>query len=130
MTTNRSFQFFPGATAAMLLGVAILAALGTWQLHRRAWKMALVEAVTARVDGVPADLATVMRAYLAGEDPEYTPVATSGRFVPSRSFTSLGPSVRARAISSLHGLSLPVGRGLPHRFSSIAGSSRRINVHR
>lgn len=90
MTTNRSFQFFPGATAAMLLGVAILAALGTWQLHRRAWKMALVEAVTARVDGVPADLATVMRAYLAGEDPEYTPVATRGRFEPSAEFHVFG----------------------------------------
>lgn len=39
--------------AAAALAVAVLAALGTWQVQRRAWKLALIERVDARVHAPP-----------------------------------------------------------------------------
>ncbi|MEX0697042.1 MAG: SURF1 family protein [Dongiaceae bacterium] len=64
-----------------LAGVAILVALGVWQLERLAWKTALIERVEARLDAprsaAPgpaewADLDIVAR--------EYEPIAVSGTF--------------------------------------------------
>jgi surfeit locus 1 family protein len=43
--------FWPGFFA--LLGMAILISLGIWQLHRLAWKEALIAEVSARVDAPP-----------------------------------------------------------------------------
>ena len=36
---------------AALMGVAVLVALGTWQLQRRAWKLDLIEQIEARAYG-------------------------------------------------------------------------------
>lgn len=41
------------AGALALLAVVALAALGTWQVQRRAWKLALIAQVEARVHAVP-----------------------------------------------------------------------------
>jgi len=72
---NRS----PKAKAALLMGVAfffaLFAALGMWQLERRAWKHMLIERVDARVHAAPS-------ASFAA-DAEYTHVRLEGRFLPS-----------------------------------------------
>jgi surfeit locus 1 family protein len=66
---------------ATLVGIAILVALGIWQIERLAWKTALIERVEARLDGPPsgapgpaewAELDLVAR--------EYEPVAVTGTF--------------------------------------------------
>jgi surfeit locus 1 family protein len=70
---------------ASLVGVAILVALGVWQLERLAWKTALIERVEARLTASPsaapgpaewADLDLIAR--------EYEPVAATGRFEHDR----------------------------------------------
>lgn len=57
-------------------GIAILVALGTWQLQRLAWKEALLAVIDARIAAEPVDLAT-----LPSPDPEadrYRPVTLRG----------------------------------------------------
>jgi surfeit locus 1 family protein len=70
---------------ATLVGVAVLVALGVWQLERLAWKTALIERVEGRLDASPspapgpaewADLDIVTR--------EYEPVAATGVFDHAR----------------------------------------------
>jgi surfeit locus 1 family protein len=60
--------------AAML--VAAFAALGSWQLQRRIWKLALIEQVNARVDAAPGDAPIE---FDAGRD-AYRRVQVDGRF--------------------------------------------------
>jgi surfeit locus 1 family protein len=49
-----SALFWPGFFA--LLGLGVLISLGIWQLHRLAWKEALIAEVSARVDAPPVAL--------------------------------------------------------------------------
>jgi surfeit locus 1 family protein len=87
----RSATFLPTAKATLLTGVAfffvLFAALGVWQLERRAWKHALIERVDARVHAAPS-------ASFAA-DAEYTHVRLEGTFLPSsaqvQASTVLGP---------------------------------------
>ncbi len=60
--------------AALL--VAAFAALGTWQLQRRTWKLALIEQVDTRVRAAPVDAPTV---FDASRD-AYRRVQVVGRF--------------------------------------------------
>jgi surfeit locus 1 family protein len=55
-------RFRPGLapTGAMLLAVAVLCALGTWQVRRHHWKQALLAEWNARIDQPPAPLADVL----------------------------------------------------------------------
>jgi cytochrome oxidase assembly protein ShyY1 len=39
-----------------LMGLAVLIALGTWQLERKAWKEALIETMTRRFNAAPVEL--------------------------------------------------------------------------
>jgi surfeit locus 1 family protein len=47
----------PGKLALLavlaLLGIAVFVALGTWQVHRRAWKLNLIEQVDTRIHAAP-----------------------------------------------------------------------------
>ena len=60
--------------AALL--VTAFAALGTWQLQRRIWKLALIERVDARVHAAPVDAPST---FDAGRD-AYRRVQVEGRF--------------------------------------------------
>ncbi|MEO0320018.1 MAG: SURF1 family cytochrome oxidase biogenesis protein, partial [Pseudomonadota bacterium] len=55
-----------------------------------AWKMEVIAAVTARVDAPPEEISPIVDAFEADEDPEYTPVAARGRYVPSAEFHVFG----------------------------------------
>lgn len=51
-----AFRPRPWPTTIAIVGVAILIALGSWQLHRKAWKEALLATIAARTDAAPVAL--------------------------------------------------------------------------
>ncbi|MBR0719655.1 SURF1 family protein [Bradyrhizobium liaoningense] len=71
----------PWLVALALTTIAILTALGIWQIERRAWKLALIDRVEQRVHAAagPLPVASSWPAISAGSD-EYRHVAVSGRF--------------------------------------------------
>jgi surfeit locus 1 family protein len=70
---------------AMLLAFAGFMALGTWQVHRRSWKLDLIARVDQRVHAppVPAPPRAQWPDITAARD-EYLRVCAHGRFVPDR----------------------------------------------
>jgi surfeit locus 1 family protein len=70
---------WPGLAA--LAGIAVLVSLGIWQLHRLAWKEALIARIEARVHAPPAPVPP-QSAWpgLKPEDYEYRHVTLRGRF--------------------------------------------------
>ncbi|HEY1735945.1 MAG TPA: SURF1 family protein [Methylovirgula sp.] len=74
---------------------AILLSLGVWQLHRLAWKEALIAAITARADAPPANLPAQSEwAKLKPMDYDYRHVAVSGHYLYADTvleFTPAGP---------------------------------------
>jgi surfeit locus 1 family protein len=69
------------ALAACLVGIAILMALGTWQVERLQWKEALVAQIDERIASEPADLDALEAQYAATGDVDYTPATVEGRFL-------------------------------------------------
>jgi surfeit locus 1 family protein len=69
-----------GLTAATLVGLAILIALGVWQLHRLEWKEGLIAQIEARSTGEPISLQKAIATTREGRDPSYTRVRVEGRF--------------------------------------------------
>lgn len=67
-------------TVATLAALAILLALGTWQMQRKAWKEGLIDAIAQRVTAAPVPLDTAARRWTAGEDLEYLRVSARGRY--------------------------------------------------
>lgn len=67
-----------------LVALAILLALGTWQVQRLAWKEALIATIDSRVAASPVPLAEVERTAASGGDSEYQPVATSGTYLHAK----------------------------------------------
>lgn len=70
----------PALIAAVLVALAILLGLGTWQLYRLQWKEALITEIAARQKAAPASLAGVERMAKAGTDIDYLPATASGTF--------------------------------------------------
>lgn len=82
-----------------LAGIALFAgfvALGTWQVERRAWKLALMERVEQRVHAAPRPAPTAQEwAAVTAADHEYLPVTLrgqwlSGKTVLTQAVTELG----------------------------------------
>lgn len=71
-------------TIVTLVALAILLALGTWQVQRLAWKEALVATIESRVGAEPVPLAEVEKTAASGGDFEYQPVATSGTYLHAK----------------------------------------------
>jgi len=64
-----------------VIGISGLSALGTWQLERRVWKLALIERVDQRVHAAPvAPPAPADWPEVTAADDEYLRVGVSGRF--------------------------------------------------
>lgn len=68
-------------TLLAVAGLAVLFALGAWQLQRRAWKEGLIQEMAARAQQAPVSLAEVQQRRRSGANIEYTRVAISGRFL-------------------------------------------------
>ncbi len=71
-----------------LLGMALFVvflALGTWQVERRAWKLALMERVTERVRAEPvAAPSPAQWPLVSAAQHEYLPVTVSGHWLPHK----------------------------------------------
>lgn len=70
-------------------------ALGTWQVERRAWKLALIERVEGRVHAPPSPIPPEAAwPTVNAADHEYLPVSVQGRWLP-------GKTVLATAVTEL-----------------------------
>jgi surfeit locus 1 family protein len=69
---------------AVLLSLAILLTLGTWQVERLYWKEALLADIAERRAAAPVPLAQVERDLAAGMDIEYRRVSLAGTFDHAR----------------------------------------------
>ncbi|TCT03456.1 SURF1 family protein [Aquabacter spiritensis] len=68
-----------------LAALAVLVALGTWQIERLAWKNAVVAQVAARTAEAPAPVPPVSQwPALNNAEDEYRPVTATGRFDHAR----------------------------------------------
>lgn len=65
----------------VVVAMAILLALGTWQVERLAWKEELLARITSQLAQPPLPLASVEAARAAGEPIEYRPVTVTGTFL-------------------------------------------------
>ncbi|MCR4266750.1 SURF1 family protein [Nitratireductor sp. ZSWI3] len=83
MTETRS-ALRPATTWLLLLlsvlVLAVLLALGTWQVKRLQWKEALIERIEERIAAEPANLEAMERVYAETGDVDYRPVEVSGAF--------------------------------------------------
>ncbi|RXH22045.1 SURF1 family protein [Bradyrhizobium zhanjiangense] len=72
-------------TVLSLTAIALLIALGVWQIERRAWKLALIDRVEQRVhaQAVPIPSAASWPTITAAND-EYRHVSVTGRFLHDR----------------------------------------------
>lgn len=77
MTTEVRRRFPIGLTVATLIALAILLALGTWQLQRLAWKRDLLDRIAALQAAPAQPLAPVLAKHAAGEDVDFTRVRVS-----------------------------------------------------
>lgn len=65
-----------------LIALAVLLSLGTWQVQRKAWKEALIDSISRRLDAPPADLpAPETWSRLDAADTEYRHVAFPAEFL-------------------------------------------------
>lgn len=74
----------PVLWAVTAVTVAVLLALGTWQVQRLQWKNALIAKVEARVGADPVPLDEALATLEAGGDVEYLPVRAVGGFPSMR----------------------------------------------
>jgi surfeit locus 1 family protein len=69
-----------GLTACVLAALAVLIALGVWQLERLKWKEGLIAQIEARAAAAPVTLEDAEALAHAGRDPSYLRVRVEGRF--------------------------------------------------
>jgi surfeit locus 1 family protein len=67
-------------TLAVLVALAVLIGLGTWQMSRKAWKEGLIARITQRAEAEPVTLAEAVRRWRETGDAEYMHVRVAGRF--------------------------------------------------
>jgi surfeit locus 1 family protein len=84
-TAELSLRFRPAlwSSLAVLLGIALLLTLGTWQLRRLAWKEALIAHVEAGLAQPAIDLPAEPVDYAALD---YRPLQARGRILPDAAF--------------------------------------------
>lgn len=63
-----------------LVALAILLALGTWQVERLKWKEGLIATIAERTHAAPLPLAEIEQQYRTTGDVEYSPVRAEGTF--------------------------------------------------
>jgi surfeit locus 1 family protein len=72
------FRPYPGLTVACVLLFALLCGLGTWQLNRLQWKLALIARVDSHMAAAPVSLDEIQR--MNGDEAQYRRVTLLGRF--------------------------------------------------
>ncbi|HEY0299865.1 MAG TPA: SURF1 family protein [Rhizomicrobium sp.] len=77
------FRPLPALTVAVAVLLAVLIGLGTWQLQRLSWKLALIGQVNRNTAAAPL---TLDRALALGPEAQYRRVTLHGRFDNAREF--------------------------------------------
>ncbi|HJR57731.1 MAG TPA: SURF1 family protein [Rhizomicrobium sp.] len=72
------FRPYPGATIATVIALVILCGLGSWQLDRLQWKLALIETVNTNRKAPTLTLDQILA--LPGDAAQYRRVTLTGRF--------------------------------------------------
>ncbi len=80
---RRRFRFLAGMVL-VLVALAILLSLGTWQLQRLHWKEGLLASIAERRAAPPADLSAIEALAAAGGDVDYRTVRISGTYLNSK----------------------------------------------
>jgi surfeit locus 1 family protein len=79
-SSGRTWKFWAGMV--LLPGaLAVLIALGTWQVQRLYWKEALLAAIEQRSTAPPVDLQVIEESLAAGKPIDYQAALASGRFL-------------------------------------------------
>lgn len=79
-SSGRTWKFWAGMV--LLPGaLAVLIALGTWQVQRLYWKEALLAAIEQRSTAEPVDLQVIEASLAAGKPIDYQAARASGRFL-------------------------------------------------
>nr|WP_206113448.1 SURF1 family protein [Rhizobium laguerreae] len=68
----------------VLIALAILISLGTWQVERLHWKEGLIADIAARQAASPVPLADIEAMAAAGGDIEYRKVTATGRYINNK----------------------------------------------
>nr|WP_205931250.1 SURF1 family protein [Rhizobium leguminosarum] len=68
----------------VLIALAILISLGTWQVERLHWKEGLIADIAARQAASPVPLADIEATASAGGDIEYRKVTATGRYINNK----------------------------------------------
>src|SRR3954471_23658388 len=77
-----TFRPYPGLTIACAILFAILCGLGTWQLERLQWKLALIETVNGHMAAAPVPLGQI--GAMKPDDAQYRRVTLRGQFDHSK----------------------------------------------
>src|SRR4051812_47648859 len=73
-----TFRPYPGLTIACALLFAILCGLGTWQLERLQWKLALIATVNGHMAAAPGTVDAMLA--MKPDEAQYRRVTLRGRF--------------------------------------------------
>ena len=109
-------------TLLSVLGLAILLLLGNWQMHRLAWKQALIAKVEHRGEAPPVSLQAIMGIYTgsqmedAADAIEFMRVTVKGRFLNDREFHVWNPGKLGPSWSVVTPLSLSAPLGVSSRY--------------
>lgn len=92
MTQRASSPLLPfWATICTVVGIAVLVALGMWQLQRLEWKNNLIARITAQQEAAPVDGGALIAAAMApGADYTYAPARVYGLYDNGKAFL-VGP---------------------------------------
>ncbi|NEI35143.1 SURF1 family protein [Rhizobium leguminosarum] len=82
VTPRRRLPVFTGIL--VLIALAILISLGTWQVERLHWKEGLLADIAARQAASPVPLADIEAMAATGGDIEYRKVTASGRYINNK----------------------------------------------
>jgi surfeit locus 1 family protein len=77
-----TFRPYPGLTIACALLFAILCWLGTWQLERLQWKLALIATVNGHMAAAPVSLDQILA--MKSDDAQYRRVTLRGQFAHTK----------------------------------------------
>lgn len=133
--SNRSTAKFVLLLALCCAAFAGFVSLGVWQVHRRAWKLALIEHVNARVHAAPAPAPgpDAWRSITADKD-AYRHVSVTGRYENDRETlvqanTELGPGFWVLTpFTTTRGFTLLVNRGFVPPGHRAAASRRDAQI--
>jgi surfeit locus 1 family protein len=100
--------FRPWLTLAVLPALAVLIALGVWQLERREWKHALIARIDEQVAGGPRDLVEILTG--PAEDRPYAHVEADGTIDPAKAVHLFSPTAEGASYRVIAPLDYGEGR--------------------